>query len=104
MRGRIHPVGGLGTASLVLVIFFPVVHPWYILWAVLPLAAWANRLIFRFCVVAYSAAMSFFVLPRGLGLPPSTIIVIYVSAACTFAVIATLWWVAVRRSGIRVLN
>ncbi|MDU2585785.1 MAG: polyprenol phosphomannose-dependent alpha 1,6 mannosyltransferase MptB [Corynebacterium sp.] len=104
LRGRIHPVGGLGTASLVLVIFFPVVHPWYILWAVLPLAAWANRLIFRFCVVAYSAAMSFFVLPRGLGLPPSTIIVIYVSAACTFAVIATLWWVAVRRSGIRVLN
>ena len=104
LRGHIHPVGGLGIASLVLVIFFPVVHPWYILWAVLPLAAWANRLIFRFSVVAYSAAMSFFVLPRGLGLPPSTIIVVYVSAACAFTVIAALWWVAVRRSGIRVLN
>ena len=48
--------------------------------------------------------MSFFVLPRGLGLPPSTIIVVYVSAACAFTAIATLWWVAVRRSGIRVLN
>lgn len=65
-RGSIHPIGGLGISTLVLVVFFPVVHPWYILWAVLPLAAWANRLIFRLTVVIYSAGMSFFVLPRAL--------------------------------------
>ncbi|MDO5031549.1 polyprenol phosphomannose-dependent alpha 1,6 mannosyltransferase MptB [Corynebacterium sp.] len=103
-RGSIHPVGGLGISTLVLVIFFPVVHPWYILWAVLPLAAWANRLIFRLAVVVYSAAMSFFVLPRGLGLPPSTILVIYVAAALSFAVVAGVWWVALRRAGVHVLN
>lgn len=103
-RGFIHPVGGLGISMLVLVIFFPVVHPWYILWAVLPLAAWANRLIFRFTVVVYSAAMSLFVLPRGLGLPPSTVAVIYVAAAITFAVVCLAWWLALRRARVRVLN
>ncbi|MBK4140973.1 alpha 1,6 mannopyranosyltransferase [Corynebacterium macginleyi] len=104
LRGYIHPVGGLGISTLVLVIFFPVVHPWYILWAVLPLAAWANRHIFRFSVVAYTGAMSFFVLPRGLGLPAGTVLSIYIAAACAFAVIAGLWWVAMYRNGIRILN
>ena len=104
LRGYIHPVGGLGISTLVLVIFFPVVHPWYILWAVLPLAAWANRHIFRFSVVAYTGAMSFFVLPRGLGLPAGTVLSIYIAAACTFAVVTGVWWVAMRRNGIRVLN
>ncbi|MGP5591734.1 polyprenol phosphomannose-dependent alpha 1,6 mannosyltransferase MptB [Corynebacterium flavescens] len=103
-RGSIHPVGGLGISMLVMVIFFPVVHPWYILWAVLPLAAWANRLIFRFTVVVYSAAMSFFVLPRGLGLPPSTVVAIYIAAALSFAVVCLAWWVALRRARVSVLN
>lgn len=76
-KGRIHPVGALGVSTLVLVVLFPVVHPWYILWAVLPLSAWANRLFFRVPVVAYSAFMAFVVLPRGSSLPPSSVIVVY---------------------------
>ena len=52
-RGAIHPVGGLGMATLVLVIFFPVVHPWYLLWAIVPLAAWANRAVFHLLVTIY---------------------------------------------------
>ena len=103
-KGTIHPVGGLGVSTLVLVIFFPVVHPWYLLWAVLPLSAWANRLIFRLTVVAYSTVMSFVVLPRGLGLPPGTILTIYAAAALTFALVAAIWWVLLRRSGARILN
>lgn len=103
-RGSIHPIGGLGISTLVLVVFFPVVHPWYILWAVLPLAAWANRLIFRLTVVIYSAAMSFFVLPRGLGLPPGTIAVIYISAISAYVVIMGLWTLLLRRSRVSVLN
>ncbi|QCB28475.1 polyprenol phosphomannose-dependent alpha 1,6 mannosyltransferase MptB [Corynebacterium endometrii] len=103
-KGTIHPVGGLGVSTLVLVIFFPVVHPWYLLWAVLPLSAWANRLIFRLTVVAYSTVMSFVVLPRGLGLPPGTIFTIYAAAALTFAIVAAIWWVLLRRSGARILN
>lgn len=103
-RGSIHPVGGWGVSTLLLVILFPVVHPWYILWAVFPLAAWANRFIFRLAVIGYSSAMSFFVLPRGLGLPPSTVAVIYLTAAISFAVVMGIWWVLLRRSGARILN
>lgn len=87
-KGRIHPMGALGIATLMLVIFFPVVHPWYLLWAILPLAAWANRRDFHLATVAYSVAFSFFILPRGLGLPPSTVSYIYFISAALFLVIA----------------
>jgi alpha-1,6-mannosyltransferase len=32
-RGRLHPIGGLGVALGVTVLLFPVVQPWYLLWA-----------------------------------------------------------------------
>lgn len=89
-RGTIHPVGGLGVATFMLVILFPVVHPWYMLWAIAPLAAWANRPFFRVGVIIYSAAFSFFVLPRGLGLPAETVLSIYVGATLSFAAIIVL--------------
>lgn len=91
-RGRIHPVGGLGVATLFLVIFFPVVHPWYLLWAILPLAAWANRPIFHFATIAYSVGFSFFILPRGLGLPPATVGFIYVMSVLIFLVLLFISW------------
>lgn len=99
-RGTIHPVGGLGVSTFILVILFPVVHPWYMLWAILPLAAWANRLFFRVCVVVYSAAFSFFVLPRGLALPADTVLVIYVGAAVSFVIIVSLGWWLLRHRGL----
>lgn len=100
LRGRIHPVGGLGVSMIVLVVLFPVVHPWYLLWALLPLAAWANRPLFRILAIAYSALMSFFVLPRGLRLPAVTVTSIYVGAAILFVgLLVTLWWL-LRRRGI----
>ena len=103
-RGTIHPVGGLGVATFVLVILFPVVHPWYMLWAILPLAAWANQMLFRVAVVAYSAFFSFTVLPRGLALPPLTIGSIYLGAALTFTVVVGLGWWLMRRGTIRGLH
>lgn len=103
-RGVMHPIGGLGVSTLVLVILFPVVHPWYILWAIFPLAAWANRWFFRYSVVIYSAVMSFVVLPRGLGLPPGTIAQIYLSAAVGLATLITFGLVALRLMRTRVLD
>lgn len=92
-RGHIHAVGGLGVATFVMVILFPVVHPWYMLWAIVPLASWANRLFFQLGVVAYTTAFSFFVLPRGLALPPGTIFSIYFGAALGFSVLVLVgWW------------
>lgn len=103
-RGTIHPVGGLGISTFVLVLLFPVVQPWYMLWAIMPLAAWANRPLFRVSATAYSAVVCFFVLPRGLPLPPGTVAGIYLSTALsTIAVMALLWWV-VRRWRPRVID
>ena len=103
-KGTIHPVGGLGVATLVLVVLFPVVHPWYPLWAILPLAAWANRVFFRVGVAAYSAVFSFLVLPRGLALQPGAVATIYLSAAITFAVMIAAAWLVYRRRRGRVLH
>ena len=86
-RGRIHPLGGYGLAMFALVILFPVVHPWYLLWAIVPLSAWANRVQFRIAVVLYSAIFSFVVLPRGLGLPPGTVAQIYLLALVFFVAV-----------------
>ena len=83
-RGTISPVGGFGVSTFLLVVLFPVVHPWYMLWAILPLAAWANQNIFRYAAIGYSAIMCFFVLPRGLALPPGTIFSIYVASLIAF--------------------
>lgn len=99
LKGTIHPLGGLGVSTFVLVILFPVVHPWYLLWAIVPLSAWANRRFFRVAVVVYSVAMSFAVLPRGLALPPNTVLTIYFSAAIAGAVILGLAWFLLRKNG-----
>lgn len=47
LRGRLHPLGGLGVAMGATVLLFPVVQPWYLLWAIIPLACWATRPGFR---------------------------------------------------------
>jgi alpha-1,6-mannosyltransferase len=52
LRGRLHPVGGLGVALGVTILFFPVVQPWYLLWAIVPLATWATRPGFRGTAIA----------------------------------------------------
>ncbi|WP_199189052.1 polyprenol phosphomannose-dependent alpha 1,6 mannosyltransferase MptB [Corynebacterium sp. 13CS0277] len=99
-RGAIPPVGGLGVSTFVLVVFFPVVHPWYLLWAIIPLAAFANRPLFRTPAIVYSAAVSFMVLPRGLALPPSTTVWIYGAALGVFGTcMLALWWLLARRTG-----
>ena len=103
-HGVMHPVGGLGVSTFVLVVLFPVVHPWYILWAIFPLAAWANRLLFRYAVIIYSAVMSFVVLPRGLGLPAGTVAQIYFTAAIGLGVLVTIGWVALRLKRGRILD
>lgn len=60
LRGRLHPVGGLGVALGATVLLFPVVQPWYLLWAIIPLAAWATRPRFRVAVVAVTLIVGIF--------------------------------------------
>jgi alpha-1,6-mannosyltransferase len=60
LRGRLHPIGGLGVALGVTVLLFPVVQPWYLLWAIIPLAAWATRPGFRGATIAITLVVGIF--------------------------------------------
>ena len=59
-RGRLHPIGGLGVALGLTVLLFPVVQPWYLLWAIIPLAAWATRPGFRMAVIVVTLIVGIF--------------------------------------------
>lgn len=59
-RGRLHPIGGLGVALGITVLLFPVVQPWYLLWAIIPLAAWATRAGFRVAAIVISLVVGIF--------------------------------------------
>ena len=60
LRGRLNPVGGLGVALGATVLLFPVVQPWYLLWAIIPLAAWATRPRFRIAVIVVTLVVGIF--------------------------------------------
>jgi alpha-1,6-mannosyltransferase len=60
LRGRLHPIGGLGVALGVTVLLFPVVQPWYLLWAIIPLAAWATRPGFRIAAIGVTFVIGVF--------------------------------------------
>ncbi|HHX85671.1 MAG TPA: polyprenol phosphomannose-dependent alpha 1,6 mannosyltransferase MptB [Actinomycetales bacterium] len=85
-RGSIDPVGGLGASMAVIVLCFPVVQPWYMLWALVPLAAWASRITFRAPVVAVSAVLACFTLPPGTG-PPTFVTVQSWTATAVIALV-----------------
>jgi alpha-1,6-mannosyltransferase len=60
LRGKLHPVGGLGVALGATVLLFPVVQPWYLLWAIIPLAAWATTRKFRAAVIVVTLVVGIF--------------------------------------------
>jgi len=67
LAGRLHPLGALGIAMATFVVFFPFVQAWYLLWAIIPLAAWATGRWFRLVAIAVSAVIAVVVLPTGAG-------------------------------------
>ncbi len=60
LRGRLHPIGGLGVALGATVLLFPVVQPWYLLWAIIPLATWATRPGFRGTTIVMTLIVGIF--------------------------------------------
>jgi alpha-1,6-mannosyltransferase len=65
LRGRIDPVTGVGCGLGAVVLLSPTVHPWYLLWAAIPLAASTARIRFRRLSVAGSAIVALLVPPTG---------------------------------------
>ncbi|SIR88262.1 polyprenol phosphomannose-dependent alpha 1,6 mannosyltransferase MptB [Williamsia sterculiae] len=64
---RLHPLGAYGVATATFVVFFPFVQAWYLLWAIIPLAAWATGRWFRLIAIIVSAVIAIVVLPTGAG-------------------------------------
>ena len=87
LRGRLHPVGALGVALGAVVLLFPVVQPWYLLWAVIPLAAWATTPSFRRPAIAFSSLVSVILMPNGSEYQPFQIVQAAVMTILTIAVL-----------------
>lgn len=89
LRGRLHPVGGLGVALGITVLLFPVVQPWYVLWAVIPLAAWATRPAFRTTAIAVTLVVGIFG-PTANGDRFTVFQILLATAASTLIVLALI--------------
>lgn len=86
--GRVNPVGALGVSLAVLVLLFPVVQPWYLLWALVPLAAWATKPIFRVPTVAITAFVCLVgPMPNGGEYPPFVIVQAGIAVVATITAI-----------------
>lgn len=66
-QGKAEPMAGLGIGLGAVVLLGPAVHPWYLLWAVIPLAAAATTANYRVLAVAGSAVLAVVVAPTGAG-------------------------------------
>jgi alpha-1,6-mannosyltransferase len=64
-RGRLEPLAGIGIGLGAVVLLGPVVHPWYLLWAVIPLAASATHPAFRLTATVACAGLAVVVAPTG---------------------------------------
>ncbi|HEX2297977.1 MAG TPA: polyprenol phosphomannose-dependent alpha 1,6 mannosyltransferase MptB [Pseudonocardiaceae bacterium] len=64
-RGRLDPLAGLGVGLGAVVLLGPVVHPWYLLWAAIPLAASATHPVFRISATVASTVLALLVAPTG---------------------------------------
>jgi hypothetical protein len=65
-HARIGPVVGLGLGMGAVVFLGPVMHPWYLLWAIVPLAAAATSARIRRAVMIVSVAFTMMVIPGGV--------------------------------------
>ena len=65
LRGRLDPISGAAAGMGAVVVFGPIVHPWYLLWAVIPLAATRGLPLYRRTILAASAVLALVVPPTG---------------------------------------
>jgi alpha-1,6-mannosyltransferase len=65
LKGRVDAVTGVGVGMGAVVLLGPVVHPWYLLWAAIPLAATRGMPRYRRFALAASAVIAVMVPPTG---------------------------------------
>jgi alpha-1,6-mannosyltransferase len=64
-KGYLEPLAGLGVGLGAVVLLGPVVHPWYLLWAVIPLAASATHPAFAATATVACTVLAVVVAPTG---------------------------------------
>jgi alpha-1,6-mannosyltransferase len=65
LRGRVDAITGMAAGMGAVVLLSPIVHPWYLLWAVIPLAATKAMPRARRAVLAISGVLAVVVPPTG---------------------------------------
>lgn len=93
---RINPVFGLGMAMGAFVLFAPVIQPWYLLWAALPLAASTDDPRVRTAAVWLTVLFSVTIMPNGATIP--VFVIVQAVVVATVVVGAVLY--GLRRAGL----
>lgn len=99
-RGAVDPLVGLGLSLGAFVLLSPVIQPWYLLWAVLPLSASTHDPRYRRATVWLSVIFSVIVMPNGATIPAFAVVQAVVVAALVVTAVA-LW---LRRTGLPVTD
>jgi alpha-1,6-mannosyltransferase len=95
---RTNPVLGLGMAMMAFVLLAPVIQPWYLLWAALPLAAATADPRYRKATVALTVLFSVTIMPNGATIP----VYVIVQAVVVAAIVVGAAYYLLRRVGLPV--
>ena len=93
---HLEPIQGLGIALGAFVLLSPVIQPWYLLWAALPLAASTSFSGYRRATVWLTAIFAVIIMPNGATIPVFTIVQAVVVAGLVVGGV----WLWLRRSGL----
>jgi alpha-1,6-mannosyltransferase len=97
-RGRVDPLVGLGLSLGAFVLLGPVIQPWYLLWAVLPLAAATHDPRYRRATVLLSVIFSVIIMPNGASIPTFAV----VQAVVVAGIVVACVFLGLRRTGLPV--
>ena len=97
---RLEPVLGLAIAMGAFVLLSPVIQPWYLLWAIVPLAAATTDPRYRKASVWLTVIFSVTIMPNGSTIP--TFVIAQAVLVAIIVAAAVLW--RMRRSGLPVTH
>lgn len=89
-KGRIEPLAALGITLGTLAVLGPVLHPWYLLWAIVPLALSTNDNRFRVVATSVSVIAALALPPTGAGVELRAYVIPLAIIAALFAFAITL--------------
>lgn len=91
---RLNPILGLGIAMGAFVLLSPVIQPWYLLWAALPLACATADARYRRLTVWLTVLFSVTIMPNGATI---AVFVIVQAVVVASVVVAAVWWLLHRQ-------